>query len=202
MPKVSVSPPSASTAQASSAPAMAATAVDRASLSATVLLGTPGEIFEWDQCKSVAMSLLSQRLPNSTLLLASNQLTVAKMWETVKKDFTYKGAFSQTCMHRDFLSTRCPKDGNVRTFLNDLWSKCAELDAMGISINNGDYQSTIIQLLPYSILGFTSGQLTAATLCGDTIDPDMLILVISDEWDCVMNLPTYRKDVIMLTHFH
>lgn len=183
MPKVSVSPPSASTAQASSAPATAATAVDRTSPSATVLLGTPGEILEWDRCESIAMSLLSQRLPNSTLLLASNQPTAAKMWETIKKDFTYKGAFSQTRMRRDFLSTRCPKDGNVRTFLNDLRSKRAELDAMGISINNDDYRSTIIQSLPYTVSGFASGQLTAATLRGDTIDPDMLILVISDEWD-------------------
>ncbi|KXN81574.1 hypothetical protein AN958_04443 [Leucoagaricus sp. SymC.cos] len=90
------------------------------SKAATVLLGTDGEILEWDRNKSIARSLLAQRLPNSTLIVVYCQPSVAKMWAAVTKEYTYKGTFSQTRLRRDFLSSRCPKDGNVHMFLNDL----------------------------------------------------------------------------------
>ncbi|KXN84516.1 hypothetical protein AN958_12404 [Leucoagaricus sp. SymC.cos] len=155
--------------------------------SPTILLGTPGKQLEWDCYESTACSLLAQHLPNSTLIVADRQPTVAEMWTEVVMEYIYKGAFSQTKLCCDFLSTCCPKDADVHVFLNELCACRAELNAMGVSINDNDYRSTIIQSLPYSLANFTSSTLAALKLQGITIRPDMLIIAISDEWEWVQS---------------
>ncbi|KXN89044.1 hypothetical protein AN958_06395 [Leucoagaricus sp. SymC.cos] len=110
------------------------------------------------------------------------------MLEAVVKEYTYKGAFSQTRMCQAFLSTRCPRGEDVRNFLANLHARRAELDAVGVKINDDDYQSTILQSLPLSLSNFTSMQLSAARLNvayggSGTIDLDLLIIMGSDEWE-------------------
>ncbi|KAF9441459.1 hypothetical protein P691DRAFT_627796, partial [Macrolepiota fuliginosa MF-IS2] len=80
----------------------------------------------------------------------------------------------------------CPKNGDVQQFLADLCSHHTELKSMGVTINNDDYQSTIIGSLPWALTNFALMQLLAATLypslSGGTIEPDCLINMICDEW--------------------
>ncbi|KXN83211.1 hypothetical protein AN958_01725, partial [Leucoagaricus sp. SymC.cos] len=138
--------------------------------------------------ENIACSVLAQQLPNLTLIVVDSQPTVVKMWEAVVKEYTYKGAFSQTRMRKAFLSTRCPRGGDVCNFLADLHVCRAELDAVSVGINDDDYQSTILQSLPLSLSNFTSMQLSAAHLNvayggSGTIDLDLLIIMVSDEWE-------------------
>ncbi|KXN85796.1 hypothetical protein AN958_10799 [Leucoagaricus sp. SymC.cos] len=74
----------------------------------------------------IACSLLAQHLSNFTLIVVDSQPSVTKMWEEVVTEYTYKG------------------NGDVCVFLNKLHACHAELDAMGVSINDDNYQSTII----------------------------------------------------------
>ena len=57
---------------------------------------------------------------------------------------------------------------------------------MGVDIDEKDYHLTIIALLPTFLSNFASGQLTAAQLYSPTktIEPDALISIISEEFDC------------------
>jgi hypothetical protein len=117
LPAVSVSPPSPLSAGKAASSSATGSSPDP---NATILLGTPGEIAEWEHCEDIAWSLLSQHLPNSTLIVVDSQLSVAKMWEAVVKEFTYKGAFLQTHMCQSFLASHCPKGGDVWNFLHNL----------------------------------------------------------------------------------
>lgn len=67
------------------------------------------------------------------------------------------------------------------SFLNELHAWRAKLDALGVQINDDDYWSTIIQSLPWSLASFASGQITAIQLCGESIDPEILIITLCDE---------------------
>lgn len=89
----------------------------------------------------------------------------------------------------------CPKNGDVCQFLNDLCTCHAELDAMGVIINDDVNQSTIVQSLPWALANYTSSQLSAAKLhpsLGHTINPDTLIDMISEEWDRLQSLQKPR----------
>ncbi|KAF9449065.1 hypothetical protein P691DRAFT_759338 [Macrolepiota fuliginosa MF-IS2] len=68
------------------------------------------------------------------------------------------------------------------------------LKSMGITINDDDYCSMILQALPWSLANFTSMQLTAAqlypSLSGGTIKPDRLINMICNEWEWIHSHPS------------
>lgn len=81
---------------------------------------------------------------------------------------------------------KCPEKGDVRKFLDGLRVKCKELATVGVDISKSDYLSTIISSLPFSLLNFASSQLAAARQWSltKTIAPGVLILMISEEYDC------------------
>ncbi|XP_006454913.1 hypothetical protein AGABI2DRAFT_54475, partial [Agaricus bisporus var. bisporus H97] len=109
---------------------------------------TTADLDAWDRNKNISLSLLAQRIPDSTLVVVSTQPTVRAMWMKIVQEYTYKSAFSQANLCQDFMSSRCPIGGDVRLFLNDLRAKKAELLAIGVHITDDEYRSAIIQSLP------------------------------------------------------
>ena len=86
------------------------------------------------------------------------------MWNEIVREYTEKGAYAQTDLRTKFLGLQCPVDGDVRQFLDDLRTKRDKLAAVGVQIEEKDYQSTIIQSLPKYLASFASGQLATARL--------------------------------------
>ena len=71
-------------------------------------------------------------------------------------------------------------------FLDFLCIKREELAQARVQINEKDYYSTNIKSLPFHLSNFASKQLTATHLFSltKTIDPDLLISIISEEYSC------------------
>jgi len=65
--------------------------------------------------------------------------TVESMWKAIIKEYTYKSVYSQAHLHRNFISSRCPKEGDVWVFLNNLHAKRAELAAVSVKIDDDEY---------------------------------------------------------------
>ena len=53
---------------------------------------------QWDKDERLAKTLLTQKLPGSTVLEMHLLKTVKERWEAVVKEYTIKGAFVQTEM--------------------------------------------------------------------------------------------------------
>jgi hypothetical protein len=142
-------------------------------------------IEKWEKDERSARSLLTQKLPDSALMRIRNKLSVKERWEAITTEFTQKGAFAQTELRARFLDMKCPEKGNVREFLDSLRVKREELATVGVEIDTKDYLSTIISSLPISLSNFASNQLAAAKLYHSTktIDPDVLISLISEEYE-------------------
>lgn len=100
-------------------------------------------------------------------------------------EFTEKGAYAQTELRLQFLDSSCSSGGDIHQFLDGLRTKQEELASVGVDIDEKDYRSTIIKSLPNSLANFASNQLASAKLWSPmkTIDPDVLISVISEEWE-------------------
>ncbi|KAF8644347.1 hypothetical protein AX14_009429 [Amanita brunnescens Koide BX004] len=143
------------------------------------------KINQWKKNERSAKSLLTQKLPDSTLMRVHSKKTVRERWEAIVAEYTQKGAFAQTEMRAKFLGMKCPEKGNAREFLDSLRVKKEELATLGVSIDNRDYLSTIITSLPYALANFASNQLASARLYASdkTISPDALISMISEESD-------------------
>jgi len=123
-------------------------------------------IADWDHDEVVSRYLLSQRLPDSTAVRLKG-LTTAK--------------------ERSFSEMRCPRGGDVRSFLGSMRVKREELAAVGVTMSDKEYRSAIIKSLPEEMSKFASSLLTASRVIqpSASIDPDILIDHISEEADRV-----------------
>ena len=115
---------------------------------------------QWDKDERSAKTLLTQKLPDSTVLETHSLKTVRERWEAVVKEYMIKGAFAQTEMRAKFLTSRCPEKGNPKEFLKGLRLKKEELAQAGIKISEEDYLLTIISSLPDSLSTFASIQMS------------------------------------------
>jgi len=102
----------------------------------------------WEKNERSPESLLTQKIPNSTLMKVHNVWTVEARWKLIVKEYTEKGAYMQTDLQSQFLDLRCKVNDNVREFLEALQMKQEELTIVGVNISLEDYHSTIINAIP------------------------------------------------------
>jgi hypothetical protein len=140
---------------------------------------------QWDKDELSAKSLLTQKIPDSTLMRVHTKKTVRERWEAIVTEYTEKGTYAQTDLRKEFLKSKCPNRTSVREFLDSLRVKREELASVGVEISEDDYRSTIIGCLPASLANFASTQLAAARMFAitKTIAPDTLISLISEEYE-------------------
>ena len=140
-------------------------------------------INQWDKDERSAKSLLTQKLPDSTVVLIHGKVTVKERWDAVVKEFSKKSAYAQTDLRAKFMAMRCPEKTNPRDFLENLQVKKEELSQAGIVIDEKDYFSVILSSLPYSLSNFTSNLLAAAHFSSKTMAPDDLLPMLMEESD-------------------
>ena len=69
-----------------------------------------------DKDEHLAKSLLTQKIPDSTLMCVHNKCTVLERWESIVTEYTEKRAYAQTDLRGRFLELKCPDKGNVQYF--------------------------------------------------------------------------------------
>ena len=140
---------------------------------------------QWDKDECSVKSLLTQKIPNSTLMRVHTKKTVFERWKSIVTEYTEKGSYAQTDLRQKFLELKCPPQGNVHKFLDNLQVKKEELATVGVMIEDGDYCSAILSSLPTPLANFASMQLAAACMYSSTktITPDILISLINEEAD-------------------
>ncbi|KAK0433213.1 uncharacterized protein EV420DRAFT_1489364 [Desarmillaria tabescens] len=139
----------------------------------------------WDKDERSARSLLTQKIPDSTLMRVHSKTTVRERWEAIVDEYTNKGTYAQTDLRNQFMDMKCEERGDVRVFLDSLRTKREELVTYGVLISADDYRSTIISSLPGYLSNFAANQLATAKLYSSThtLDPDILIDAIVEEFD-------------------
>jgi hypothetical protein len=145
----------------------------------------------WDYEDTVARYILSSHLPDSTALEVSDLRTAEERWTRVTQEYQATSAYAHHDLETKFLEMRCPKGGDVRTFLTDLRFKRQELAAAGVKLDNRDYQRTVLRGIPGELATFASALLSAhaiATASQPTrLDTNTLISHICEEADRLKN---------------
>src|SRR6202789_1995850 len=138
---------------------------------------------QWDKDERSAKSLLTQKIPDSTLMRVHTKRTVQERWEAIVAEYTEKGAYAQTELRTKFLESKYTPKVSVREFLDGLRVEKEKLASVGVDIDEKDYRSTIISSLPVALANFASSQLASARLYAPlkTIASDSLISLIAEE---------------------
>ncbi|KIK80685.1 hypothetical protein PAXRUDRAFT_764786 [Paxillus rubicundulus Ve08.2h10] len=82
----------------------------------------PVTLAKWLKSENIVKHLLTQCIPNSTVLCVRNLASVAAMWKEIMCEVT----------STKFLESLCPTNGDVCQSWDDLYMKCNELAAVGI----------------------------------------------------------------------
>jgi transposase InsO family protein len=142
----------------------------------------------WEKEDQVARYLLSQRLPDSTLLGLNSCTSATMCWNRVSDEYTAKSVYAQNDLEQAFLDMRCPKGGDVRPFLTTVRNKREELAAAGIRITNKEYQHTVLKSIPEELAKFAAQLLSSARLNHQPpVDTDTLIDHICEEAERLKN---------------
>jgi hypothetical protein len=139
---------------------------------------------QWEKDERSSKSLLTQKLPDSTLVLIHSKATVKGRWDAVVAEYTLKSEYAKTGLRAKFLGMRCTDKGGVREFLEGLRLKKEELVQAGVDIDEKDYLSVILSSLPPAMSNFASSQLAAARFSAlKTITSSDLISMLIEEAD-------------------
>ena len=71
---------------------------------------------QWDKDERSAKSLLTQKIPDSTLMRIHTKLTVVERWNAIVMEYTKKGSYADE--QRSYLPTRNQVFAFYKTFLN------------------------------------------------------------------------------------
>jgi hypothetical protein len=69
-------------------------------------------VLQWEKDERSAKSLLTQKLPDSMVVLVHGKTSVKERWEVVVQEFSKKSAYAQADMRAKFMNARCPEKSN------------------------------------------------------------------------------------------
>ena len=75
---------------------------------------------QWEKDERSAKMLLTQKLPDSTVMEIHSKKTMMERWEAVVKEYTQKGVYMKMELRAKFLMSRCSEKGNMKDFLRGL----------------------------------------------------------------------------------
>ena len=115
----------------------------------------------WDQEDIISRYLLSSHLPDTTALEVSDLGTAEERWTRVTQEYQAMSAYARHDLEVAFLEMRCPKGGDVRSFLTDLHFKRQKLAAACVKLDDRDYQRTVLCGIPGKLATFASALLSS-----------------------------------------
>src|SRR5712671_7363540 len=110
----------------------------------------------WDQEDKIGQNLLLQHLPDITAMSIIDLSTAQECWARLVKEFTAKSIYAQNDLQQAFFDMHCPKNGDVRAFLQSLILKWQELAVTGAPVSDAKYQRTILCGIPDDLARFAS----------------------------------------------
>src|SRR6266545_882268 len=117
---------------------------------------------QWNKNERSAKSLLTQKMPDSMVIMIHAKVMVREKWEVVVKEFSKKSMYAQANLRAKFMGMKCSDKANPREFLEGLRLKKKELAQAEVVVDEKDYFSVIISSLPMALSNFASNQLAAA----------------------------------------
>ena len=142
---------------------------------------------EWEHRDLAAHYLLSQHLPDSIAVRLQSLTTAKSRWERLTSEFTAQSMYAQNDLEQAFFEMRCPKGGDIRTFLTALHCKKEDLAAAGVHVTQKEYQCTILKSPPDELAKFAALLLSNARISNQVIGTETLINNICEESEWLKN---------------
>jgi hypothetical protein len=148
---------------------------------------------DWEHGDMAACYLLSQCLPNSIAVRLQSLTTTKGHWECLTSELTTQSMYVQNDLEQAFFNIRCPKGGDICTFLTTLHCKKEELAAARVHVIQKEYQCTILKSLPNKLTKSAALLLSNTWISNQVIETETLISNICKEFERLKNCHTHNQ---------
>lgn len=159
------------------------------------------QVAQWDKDDNLAYFLLLQKIPPNIVERIQSLSTVREKWNQIIFDLTDRSIHARAQLRSEFQEMRCPRNGNVSDYLDNVRSKRNTIAMCGVSVSNDEYVATIVRGLPIALANYSAAALDAAEANARniqmfsgimlteqqlqqirTVDPELLIHQLKNEY--------------------
>ena len=146
-------------------------------------VGTMTPEQRWERDASRATSVLEGTIPNDLFHIIDNTTNVKQVWDALKKVYEGKSRSVMVDLGRKFATTRCGEDDNVRTHFSNLANIRAKLSAIGRSVSDDEYVSTLVGSLHECYSGPINSLLHSCDATNTDVTPAAVIQAAIREYE-------------------
>ena len=150
-------------------------------------------INQYLQEQAIVFQQIASTIPNSLYLKIKGKLTVKEAWDALKANFKRRLHMIMIELCKQLQDTCCTENGNICTYLNNIWTMQEELASLGMILSEPDFSPIVLGSLPKSYDQFLSTVTTTASVLKQELNPEDLIQTIIDEYNWWSTRPRTKE---------
>jgi transposase InsO family protein len=141
------------------------------------------ELREFMQNRAIALQQIASTIPDTLYLRIKGKVTVKDAWDTLTKEFETRSRMFTIDLRRRLQDERCDDQGDVRVHFETMRTLREDLASLGEAITDNDFATMLLGSLPKGYDTYLSAITATMSVMGKTLDPDALMMTITDEYD-------------------
>jgi gag-polypeptide of LTR copia-type len=141
------------------------------------------ELCEFTQNRAIALQQIASTIPDTLYLRIKGKVTVKDAWDALTKEFETRSHMFTIDLCRRLQDERLDNQGNVHAHFETMRTLREDLASLGKAITDNDFATMLLGSLPKGYDTYLSAITATMSVMGRTLDPDTLIMTITDEYD-------------------
>ena len=137
----------------------------------------------WTNDENIAMQVIAASIPNTVFTNIKSKTNTKDVWDALKALYEGRTTMVLVNLGQQLQSMRCADEDNVREHFDKLANMREQLAAMGKSIPDDEYASTLMGSLPPSYASMLQAITASAEISGTAVTPIIVIKLATDEYD-------------------
>ena len=138
---------------------------------------------QWKTDEAAAKQCIASTIPDSVFNRVKGKRLAKDVWAAVVEIFEGKSYMLVVDLKKKMQNVKCGDNNNVRTHFDKIADMYEQLSSMGLTISNNDYASVLIGSLPAVYDPTISSIVTAASLVGKKPEPEVIVKLVTDDFD-------------------
>ena len=142
---------------------------------------------KWELEESQVKQCIAATVSDSIFNRIKNGKTAQDVWNSLTKIYSVRSCMVAVDLRTKMSETRCGEKDDMRTHFDTMADMYENLASMGTTITDTEYTMLLLRSLPRSYAPLVTAMNTAATLRNETVSPEMLIQLVTDEYESRTN---------------
>ena len=137
----------------------------------------------WALGEAAVKQAIAASVPDSVFMRIRGGTRAMDVWDELRALFEGRTQMIVVDLRRQLQNLKCGDKDNVRTHFDNIANLREQLAAMGTTIPDNEYTSILLSSIPSTYDHNTSAMATTTALTNAALTPNMVIRLITDEYD-------------------